>query len=160
RLRFEVEMVLPADAEGAFEDVFGRGERRRHVAAADVPRRAAEVLLGDGVVKGQHGRQRLQLDPHRLLGRLQGTPGFGGDGHDRLADVAAFLGDQHFFVVEDRAERVVAGYVPIGEDRDNAFDLRGGAYVECRDTGVGDGAADEIDEQLALDGRQVVEVDG
>ena len=127
RLGLQVEMLLPAGAEGPFDHVLGPLERGRGVSPRHPAGRADEVTAGDRVVDRQNGRQRFHLEPDRGPGRAQGRPALAGQHDDRLADMMALVRGQQLLVVEDRAEMVVARHVGRREHRRDPLDLRAAA---------------------------------
>src|SRR5947207_7503238 len=69
RLRFEIEVVLPAIAPGAFEDVLRCGESSADISAPDMPRRSDELLLALRVVDGEDRLELLDVDLDRRFRR-------------------------------------------------------------------------------------------
>ena len=62
-------MLLPADVEFAAEPMLGASQRRRRTSPRAIRRVGTDELLRrDRLVDRQHGRQRVDLDLHELLG--------------------------------------------------------------------------------------------
>ena len=112
-LAFQIEMLLPADLEPAFDQVRGAGQRGLDVAAGPDPRAVLEAGIGcQRLVHGQDRRRRLGLDP----GEPRGAPGrlmaFGGDQEQRLAQIMdSAVGQQGLVMERGRAVRVGAQIV-------------------------------------------------
>ena len=157
RLRFEIEVVLPAIDPRAFENVFGIREGSLPIAACDPPRRPDELLLALRVVDRE---DRLQLFDIDLDGRLREAYRFaifGGDHDNRLPDERHNILGQQDFVLDDRAEKIVRKIV-IGVERDDAGNSAGGGRVERPNAAMCHRRPEMIDDQLVFRERHVVDV--
>src|SRR5206468_7399215 len=137
---------VPPDPEFPRVHAVGRGERAVRVARGEarlIDQVVAELRVNEGRIRGERrlgvedGGERRVLDGDALRGVLGGRRGQGGDGDDRLADVADALHSerQHrgrltAFVVEEHAEiwLAVAG--------------RGGTVEHADDVGGAPGRVD------------------
>ncbi len=92
-----------------------------------------------------------------FFGELDRFAGFGGDDDDGVADEGDFFVGEEMFVLDDGAEDVVAGNVFGGEDEDDAGNFFGGGDVDGEEAAVGDGGADDIDDEFAVERGHVVD---
>ena len=150
RLRLEIEVILPAVDERAFEHVLRRGERGVGIAAPDVPRLADEALRRDGLVDGEDRRQLLDVDLDRPLRRrgsasrdsaAMTTIGWPMNVHDSSASSGSscMIGP-----------KTVVGEVAIRVERHRRRAACAASPKSMRaDARVRERAPDEIDDQLA-----------
>ena len=140
RVRFQVEVLLPAALELAAVDVRGLRQPRRHVAAPQSGPRPLERLLFHGFPQRHGGRQRFVLRDDGLRPQPRGVFRFGQHPADRLP-VEHDLG----WAVSAHQQRLVAldpgvvdaRHVVGSQDTDHAGNAQCRRSVQPCDAGVG-----------------------
>ena len=158
-LTFEVKLLLAADVERAFERVIGGVEAGGEVAALHEARLRKELIGSECVVDGEARRQRVHLDDELAARLLQRLARLGRDERHRLAEKHGLAAKRHdqILVLDRRPEAVVAGDVRRRQHRRDAGNVERRRDVQPRQPPVRQRAADDTDDQLAREGRKVVE---
>ena len=121
RLSFEIEMLLSADLDPAFDDARRRRNRRCRVALGHGVGRLQETLRCHRVLDGEQSGQ-VFVDHRGFRG---GGPrlfdSLRGDAEQRLAEILDSGGRKKRIVPGHRADVVGAGDIAGGHDRRDAF---------------------------------------
>ncbi len=137
-LAFEVEVLLAAHFERAFDDGLRGGEAGGEVAAAVFAGALLETGVGgERVVDGEQGGMLFVGDLGEAGGLAGGEVGLGHDEEDRLADVVDLAGGEQGLVVGGRGDVVGGGQVFGGEHGHHAGGGADGAEIEAGHGGTG-----------------------
>src|SRR6516225_6472878 len=129
-------MLLPAAPEGAFEQMLRIGECPGHISTLNAPSRTDELLFRNGFINGEDGGKRFDLEANGRLGGPDRLSGCARQHDDWLPNVVANVRGQQFFVMENRAERVLTGDVRMRVDRDDSVYSSGLADVDLLDSSM------------------------
>jgi hypothetical protein len=158
-LAFEVEMLLPANLERAFDQLRGLGDCAGGIALLPDDRPLLEpAACGKGIIDGQKGGKFIVghlAQPRRLA---RGEVGFGHDKEDGLADVVDGAHGQQGLVMRRGAAIGHLGQVFGREDRDHAGGGANGGKVEAGDLAMRNGRQPEGQMQRVRRQGQVVDV--
>src|SRR5580698_5710137 len=97
-LRFEVEMLLPADGKPAADSMRTARYGVRRIGAADPVRARVETPGRDGVFDRQYGRERAVLHIHSRSPQAGGFERLAEHPRDRLRVISDFRGKQQLVV--------------------------------------------------------------
>ena len=136
RLALEVELLLAAARELAFDSVLRLAPRACEVSSLDATRRPEERALSNRLLDAQDGWLLIDEDAHGVATTARCIHAGSGDDDDRLPDVVDAIFREKRLVREDRAEAVVSGNVRGGEHRDDAFGAARLVDVDVEDPAV------------------------
>ena len=159
-LAFEIEVLLPADMEGAGEPARARRERRRAVALGERVV-GQDVAIGfERVVDADQRPLRRDLDLAEARGAARDVAGLGDHREHHLAVEFDRIGGEHGIVAHHGTDVVAPGNIGRGEHRDDAGDLAHGVEIDAQDAPAGRRRPAGREMQRALGLAQVVDVDG
>ncbi len=133
-LSFEIEMLLPADVELAFEPMRREAKRRLHVAAAEIVIRQHARAAGEGVVNSKRRLGLGDVDLRELRRAPRRVARLGDDGEQGLAAIENLVGGEERLVLERRRDVVGAGNVGGRQHGDDAgrgadgFEIEGAQF--------------------------------
>ena len=158
-LAFEIEMLLPADAELGSEPVRCRLQRRVGIAAQDGRRRLDIGLLGQRRLDIEDRLGRLDVEPGALGGGARRVEGMGHHHGQRLAGVLDLVLGEQRLLLAGTGDVVEAGNVACGEHGDDARRRCRHRQVELPQAPAGDGAQHQRGMQRAGRLGDVVDIE-
>ncbi|MNH17487.1 hypothetical protein D3C79_771600 [compost metagenome] len=157
-LRFQVEVLLATDVQGALDAVRGTGQGCSGVATLVGVAVEHEVLLAQCFDHIQHRLQVFILDDGGHGRTACGVEVAGGHGEHRLAEELDLVDGQQRVAGHHRADVLEAGDVFVGDGDAHALEGIARRGVDAQDARVGAVGGARIDVQLVGEFQAVVDV--
>ncbi len=156
-MRFQIEMVLPADFQGSFDAMIRLGESLGQIAALNPLFFAEEGAGRDGLVDAEDRLAVLRCRTRRRGASSRAAAIFGRDDRQRLAEKTRLILDQQQFILDGRAKLVLAGNVAKSQHGRHAGQIQRRRDIQTPDSPVRHGAGHDAGEQFARQRGNIVQ---